>query len=96
MLSPMMKIKLLQLASKYGIQILEFRPGYVQVHITNWSKYEQQLGKMIEKLKQFPEIKAVQLSHYPNTVSIYYDETMFETKSQIKYWFNILENEILI
>lgn len=95
MLSPMMKLKLLQLATKYGIQIVEYRPGYVQVHIARWAQYEHRLNQIIEKIKQYPEITSVIHSRHTNIISIHYDETMFASKSAINYWFNILENEIL-
>lgn len=90
-----MKLKLLQLATKYGIQIIEFQKGYVQVHVAKWNQYEQQLMEVIEKIKDYPEIKAIELSEHTKTIVIYYDETMFSSETAIKNWLHILEAQIL-
>lgn len=96
MLSSITKIKLMQLAAKYGIQITEYRAGYVQVRIAKWAKYKQQLNRIISKIEQYPEIKKIHFFEGTNTITIFYDETMFADESAIKYWLNILENELLV
>jgi|SRR5699024_140014 len=95
MLSPMKKLKLFQLATKYGIRIREYDSGYVQVHVANWSKHAQQFMQIIEKLERYPEVKSIIVSKETSTISVYYDETMFDDEASVDYWFNELENHIL-
>lgn len=94
MLSPMMKFKLFQLATKYGINIHRFEPGYVQAYIMRWKEYQYQLNRMIEKVKQYPEVRSIHFSEQTNLISIEYDETMFNDQSAIEYWLSILEQEL--
>lgn len=96
MLSPMMKLKLFKLAKKYEIHIEHFQPGYVQIYIGRWNEYERQFKQMIAKINEYPEVKSVIINEQAFTVAVHYDEAMFSNPAHIKYWFDILENELLI
>lgn len=95
MLSPMKKIKLFSLATKYGVQILQFESGYIQVQIRNWDKYEYELKMLIESLHQYEEVYSISIDDERYIISIYYDEKMFSTEADVQYWFNILEKHIM-
>lgn len=93
-ISPMMKFKLFQFASKYGVQVHHYEPGFIEVFILNWRKYEDQLRQLIDKMTYYPEIKTIEFIETHNLLSIQYDDSMFKHQSDIEYWFNLLENEL--
>lgn len=89
MITTSMKLKLLTLAGKHGIEIERFTPGNVVVRIESWQQHENNILQLIEDLNNDPHVH--QIIWQNGIVDIQYEPTALQDKSVIENWLMIFE-----
>lgn len=86
-----MKLKLIALAAKHGIQIEHFTPGEVIVSIETWREYYDSLLQLIDDLNRDPNIQSITFDPSVGYVYIDYDHSALQHKETINNWIRIFE-----
>src|SRR5690625_80201 len=91
MISYTMKLKLITLAAKHGIQVEHFAPGEVIISIDTWQEYEESFIELVDDLHGDPNIYSISFDASTGFVYIKYDHTALENKENINNWIKIFE-----
>lgn len=91
LISNVMKLKLIALAAKHGIQVEHFTPGEIIVSIETWREYYDNLLQLIDDLNLDPNIQSITFDPSIGYVYIYYDHSALQHKETINNWIRIFE-----
>lgn len=86
-----MKLKLIALAAKHGIQVEHFTPGEVIVSIETWREYYDSLLQLIDDLNRDPNIQSITFDPTLGYVYIYYNHDALQHKETINNWIRVFE-----
>ncbi|MFD2131540.1 hypothetical protein ACFSKI_10010 [Pseudogracilibacillus auburnensis] len=89
MITASKKLKLLTLATKYGVEVENFFPGNIVISIAAWDRYETKIIQLMEDLKSDPHIKNIIWDQ--GVVNIHYVEHALDDKKIINDWLRIFE-----
>lgn len=92
MITVAMKLKLITLAKKYGVEVEYFTHGYVVVRIHSWNQKKRKFTPFIEDLRDEPIIFNITANN--GLVEIYYDANALENSETINRLLRILEKHI--
>lgn len=91
MISNVMKLKLIALAAKHGVQVEHFAPGKVIVSIETWQENEEQLLSLIDDLNNDENIYSINFDPQRGFVHIEYDHNALNDQETINNWLRIFE-----
>ncbi|MBO1005568.1 hypothetical protein [Pseudogracilibacillus auburnensis] len=89
MITASKKLKLLTLATKYGVEVENSFPGNIVISIATWDRHETKMIQLIEDLKGDPHIKNIIWDQ--GIVNIHYYEHALEDRNIINHWLRIFE-----
>ena len=89
MISPITKLKLFTLATKYGIEIEHFTPGEVSATIGTWEQHSTQLHYLMNDFRADPHIHSITFND--GVVHILYDHDALEEQETIDRWLKLFD-----
>jgi len=94
MLNPIQKLKLLQLATTYGVNIIHYEPGYVHILLNEWDTHDLLFRRVLRDIKEVTFVKSVIIDDVRKTVSIYFNENILNNKEAVNMLYAKLMNYI--
>ncbi|MCL1948778.1 MAG: hypothetical protein FWF59_03500 [Turicibacter sp.] len=80
-----------KLLKTYGLQLKHFTPGRLRLAMPGWKSREGDLRKLLEEMKQDPDVSAVEFTEVTGSILIAYRESAPMEKAAIDRWRAILE-----